>query len=70
MKKNPDYNELITRFLESNLYGDELNILTSWINESYENRKQFDQYNELWQMSKSLVFGNVQGLKLLQKRVM
>jgi ferric-dicitrate binding protein FerR (iron transport regulator) len=52
MKKNPDYNELITRFLESNLYGDELNILTSWINESYENRKQFDQYNELWQMSK------------------
>jgi ferric-dicitrate binding protein FerR (iron transport regulator) len=42
---------LITRFLEKNLNEDELTILTGWINESHENRRLFDQYNEVWQLS-------------------
>lgn len=51
MEKKLDHTELITRFLEKNLNEDELQLLTNWINESYENRKLFDQYNEVWQLS-------------------
>ena len=51
MKSEIDYKELITRFLGKNLNEAELTLLTDWINESYTNRKIFDQYNELWQMS-------------------
>jgi len=51
MKEKLDYNEMIARFLENELNQDELIILTKWINESYENRKLFDQYNEVWQLS-------------------
>ncbi|HEY3388840.1 MAG TPA: FecR domain-containing protein [Prolixibacteraceae bacterium] len=51
MEEKLDYNEMITRFLERNLDEDNLIILTNWINESYENRKLFDQYNEVWQLS-------------------
>lgn len=46
-----DYTELISRFLERNLTEEELQLLTDWIKESYENRKLFDQYNEVWQLS-------------------
>lgn len=51
MEEKLDYNELITRFLEKNLNDDELILLTNWINASYENRRLFDQFNELWQLS-------------------
>ncbi len=51
MKENLDYKNLTIRFLDDNLTGDEITILSNWINESYENRKLFDQYNELWQLS-------------------
>jgi len=51
MEEKLEYTELITRFLEKNLEEDELTILTNWLNESYENRKLFDQYNEVWQLS-------------------
>lgn len=51
MEEKLDYKELIARFLEKFLDADELNILKNWINESYENRKLFDQYNEVWQLS-------------------
>ena len=51
MEEKLDYNELITRFLEKNLDEEELVMLTNWVNESYENRKLFDQYNEAWQLS-------------------
>jgi len=45
-----DYTMLITRFLEYKLDEDEFIALTNWIDESYENRKLFDQYNEVWQL--------------------
>jgi len=51
MEKKLDYNELIVCFLEKTIKEDELIALTNWINESYENRKLFDQYNEVWQLS-------------------
>jgi len=51
MEKKLDYNELIARFLEKTIEEDELIVLTNWINDSYENRKLFDQYNEVWQLS-------------------
>ena len=46
-----DFKELIVRFLEKNLDENELDLLTNWLNESHENRKLFDQYNEVWQIS-------------------
>src|SRR5665647_402740 len=51
MEEKFDYKEMIARFLEKNLDADELIMLNNWINESYENRKLFDQYNEVWQLS-------------------
>jgi len=51
MEDKLDYTALCARFLEKRLDGDELILLTNWINESYENRKLFDQYNEVWQLS-------------------
>ncbi len=51
MKENLDYKELTARFLDNRLSEDEITVFTNWINESYENRKLFDQYNELWQLS-------------------
>lgn len=51
MKKKFDYNELIGRSLEKTITEDELHVLTVWIRESRENRKLFDQYNEVWLMS-------------------
>ncbi len=56
MEENLDYKELIVRFLEKNLNEDEFSLLNTWINDSYQNRKLFDQYNEIWQ--KSSVFFN------------
>src|ERR1035437_10157957 len=50
MEEKLEYTELITRFLEKNLNEDELTMLENWLNESYENRKLFDQYNEVWQL--------------------
>lgn len=51
MEEPLDYTELIVRFLEKKIDEDELIMLTNWVNESYENRKLFDQYNEVWQLS-------------------
>ncbi len=51
MEEKLDYTSLIARFLEKNLNEEELTMLKSWMNESYENRKLFDQYNEVWQLS-------------------
>lgn len=51
MEEKLDYKKLITRFLDNNLEADELITLNDWIKESYENRKLFDQYNEVWQLS-------------------
>ena len=51
MEGTLDYSELITRFLEKNIGDDELVFLTSWISESSQNRKLFDQCNEVWQVS-------------------
>ena len=51
MAEKLDYTSLIARFLEKNLDENELTLLKNWINESYENRKLFDQYNEVWQLS-------------------
>lgn len=55
MEKNLDYNELIARFLEKTIKEDDLTVLTNWINDSYENRKLFDQYNEVWQLSHAVL---------------
>jgi len=46
-----DYAASCASFLEKRLNEDELILLINWINESYENRKLFDQYNEVWQLS-------------------
>ena len=46
-----DSKELIVRFLGKSLDENELVLLTNWMKESYENRKLFDQYNEVWQIS-------------------
>ena len=54
-----DYTSLIARFLEKNLDEDELVTLKNWVNESYKNRKLFDQYNEVWQLS-NVVFNEGQ----------
>ena len=51
MEEKLDYTSLIARFLEKNLNEEELTVLKNWMNESYENRKLFDQYNEVWQLS-------------------
>ena len=51
MEEKLDYTSLIARFLEKNLNEEELINLKNWLNESYENRKLFDQYNEVWQLS-------------------
>jgi transmembrane sensor len=51
MEELHDNKDLITRFLEKRISGDELTVLTNWINESSENRKLFDQYNEVWQLT-------------------
>jgi len=51
MEENLDGSSLIARFLENNLDEEELIVLKRWMNESYENRKLFDQYNEVWQLS-------------------
>ncbi|MCX6237426.1 MAG: FecR domain-containing protein [Bacteroidia bacterium] len=51
MEEPLDYTELIARFLEKKIDEDEFADLTNWINESYKNRKIFDQYNEVWQLS-------------------
>jgi len=51
MEEKLDYTALCARFLEKRLDENELILLTNWINESYENRKLFDQYNEVWQLS-------------------
>ena len=51
MEDKLNYTALCARFLERRLDEDELILLTNWINESYENRKLFDQYNEVWQLS-------------------
>ena len=59
MEENLDGSSLIARFLENNLDEEELIVLKSWMNESYENRKLFDQYNEVWQLS-NVVFNEGQ----------
>lgn len=59
MEEKLDYTSLIPRFLEKNLDEYELTLLKNWINESYENRKLFDQYNEVWQLS-NVVFNEGQ----------
>ncbi len=73
MKEELDEASLITRFLEKNLDEDELITLKNWVNESYENRKLFDQYNEVWQLS-NVVFNEGQynteaGWNSLQKTI-
>src|SRR5665647_1128292 len=51
MEEKLDYTALCARFLEKRLDENELILLSNWIKESYENRKLFDQYNEVWQLS-------------------
>jgi transmembrane sensor len=55
MEKKLDYVTLITRFLDKRLGEEEINILTNWINESYDNRKLFDEYNEIWHLSNTIL---------------
>lgn len=73
MKEKLDESSLIARFLEKNLDEDELINLKNWLNESCENRKLFDQYNEVWQLS-NVVFNEGQynteaGWNSLQKTI-
>ena len=55
MKELHDKGNLITRFLEKRISEEETVELTNWINESYENREIFDQYNEIWQLSTTVL---------------
>ena len=51
MEEKFDIKELIIRFLEKGLSNDETILLMDWIYDSPENRKVFDHYNEIWQLS-------------------
>jgi len=73
MEEKLDNTSLIVPFLEKNLDEEELIVLKNWMNESYENRKLFDQYNEVWQLS-NVVFNQGQynteaGWDTLQKTI-
>jgi len=73
MEEKLDYTSLIARFLEKNLNEEELINLKNWLNESYENRKLFDQYNEVWQLSNVVfnegLYNTEAGWSSLQKSI-
>lgn len=43
-----DYRELVIKFFAGEISDSEMEILKSWLSKSSENRKIFDQVNELW----------------------
>lgn len=51
MDEKFDIKEMIIRSLEKGLNEEEYILMMDWINESPENRKLFDHYNEIWQLS-------------------
>lgn len=48
MKTNPNYIDLIVKYLSGNITHDEIIRLESWIGEKTANRDLFDEYKKVW----------------------
>ena len=51
MEREKDFNKLLIQYFEKNVTDDELLQLKEYLNESSENRKRFDELNEIYQLA-------------------
>ena len=66
-------NILIQRFLDKSATKEEMAQLETWLHESVENRRVFDIYNEIWQVtgkySKNLIFNIDRNWQIVEQEI-